>query len=93
MPSNVTVLSDRFNEVVAIASVRAVLDQLETAAREPSTKRFTRSRERASELWYDIVQVAQSRANLPVPVARTRKARATPKSATPVDNGASTTSA
>lgn len=60
MPANTT-LVDRFNEIAAIAACRSSLDRLDEMAREPSGKRFARSRHDACLYWEQVEVTAATR--------------------------------
>lgn len=79
-------LTDRYNEIAAVAAASQVAEILTALAMEPSGKRFTKSRAEAHNRWTQLAELATARAraaSAPAPM-RAKRAKPAPAPATPV---------
>lgn len=55
-------ITDRFNELTALAAVTSVIQLLGDLAKEPSTKRYNRTATQRRERWLQLASLAEQQA-------------------------------
>lgn len=96
MPTNATLLHDRFTEIASVTALKQLASHLSDLAMEPSTKRFVRNRAAAATAWSEVRELAigGAAAAAAKPVATTKRAskpKTAPAPATPAVDPATTT--
>lgn len=79
-------ITDRFNELTALAAVTSVIQLLGDLAKEPSTKRYNRTAAQRRERWLQLASLAEQQAQRtaePVRARVVKRARAANGVATP----------